>query len=281
MKQKISAYAELIRFDKPIGTFLLFYPLALSYLFLEPYFAQLDILLKLFCGAFLMRSAGCIINDLCDRKFDRQVSRTSERPLASGAVTILEAIFILSFLLLVALAILITLGSKALNLGLLLIIPIIFYPLSKRFFPYPQLILGLTFNAGVFIASYALFGELVDFIWLIYAASIFWTIGYDTVYAHQDKQDDLKLGLNSTALNFGKYNKQIIYLCYLLFLSLLLIVGVQQGLGLLYMILLQLLGIIIFRDIKYIDLADPIHCQAFFLRNNYYGLAICLIIVVS
>jgi 4-hydroxybenzoate polyprenyltransferase len=217
LPRSIQPYTRLARMDKPIGTWLLLWPCFWSTALAASSLPD-PMLLGLFgAGAFIMRGAGCTINDLWDRKVDKHVARTAHRPLASNQVSVSQAIAFLGVQLTAGLGILLSLphtwycfqwGAASLPL-------VVAYPLMKRFFPYPQLVLGLTFNWGAFMGWAAVHGSMdYGIILPLYGSGVTWTLVYDTIYAHQDKQDDAKLGLHSTALSFGlndETQKNILY----------------------------------------------------------------------
>ncbi|HEY8963793.1 MAG TPA: 4-hydroxybenzoate octaprenyltransferase [Alphaproteobacteria bacterium] len=209
---KGQAAALLMRVDRPIGTWLLLIPgwwaIALAN------HLRFDLFLLFAVGAFVMRSAGCIINDLWDRDLDSRVERTSVRPLVTGAITRLEAAFLLFALLVTGLCILLTLPLASIYLGFFSMLFVVAYPLMKRFTWWPQLFLGFTFNFGALIGWAATQGRLEPPALFLYAAGIFWTLGYDTIYAHQDKDDDALVGVKSTARLFGDQSKKWVALFY-------------------------------------------------------------------
>jgi 4-hydroxybenzoate polyprenyltransferase len=202
---KLQAAAILMRWDRPIGTWLLLLPgwwaIALANKY---YWTLFPVFLA---GAFVMRSAGCIINDLWDRRLDAMVERTQQRPLVTGAITRLEAFVLLAGLLVIGLEILHLLPRASIQLGYLSMLFVVAYPLMKRITWWPQLFLGLTFNFGALMGWAAVTGAVEQPAVLLYVAGIFWTLGYDTVYAHQDKEDDALIGIKSTARLFGGKSK--------------------------------------------------------------------------
>jgi 4-hydroxybenzoate polyprenyl transferase len=200
--------AHLIRLKKPVGTLLLFWPCAFTLAFFHAPFHLYGLF---FLGAFAMRSAGCIINDLWDRRIDAAVARTRDRPLASGKVTPKQSLIVLVFFLLMGLGILLQLPKQAILVGLATMPLVILYPLAKRFFFWPQVILALTFNAGVLVVASTV-GMPVP--WILYGACVIWTLAYDTLYACQDRADDQMLNINSGALFFGKQVKKASFLLY-------------------------------------------------------------------
>lgn len=203
---KAKGFAHLMRLDRAIGTWLLLLPGWWSIALANPH--RFDLFALFGIGAIVMRGAGCVINDLWDRDLDAAVERTRGRPLVTGAVTKNEAFGLLFILLLIGLGILLTLPPVAIGIGVVSLLFVIAYPLMKRFTWWPQLFLGFTFNFGALI-GYAAVTNTVSFeAALLYVGGIFWTLGYDTIYAHQDKEDDALAGIKSTARLFGDNSRK-------------------------------------------------------------------------
>ncbi|MBT4878283.1 MAG: 4-hydroxybenzoate octaprenyltransferase [Alphaproteobacteria bacterium] len=281
MLDKLILYTSLIRLNKPIGTILLLLPILLVFIILDSEFLYLDILAIFVCLSFIMRSVGCVINDLLDVKFDQKVARTKNRPLASGKLTILEAIILLVILLLLGLYLAMFLKFETLIRSIFIIVPIFFYPLMKRFFIYPQLFLGLTFNLGILIAAYEIKGYVSTEIMILYLSFAFLTVAYDTIYAHQDKKDDIMLKLNSTAISFGQNSKNIIFFCYLVFMLGLLFIGLSLGFKILFFLSLEFLFLFVFYLVNFLDLNNKDQCGLFFNANGYFLLAVNLIFLAA
>jgi 4-hydroxybenzoate polyprenyltransferase len=224
-------YITLMRLDKPVGIWLTFFPAAwvLAAQQAKPVYFVLFLL-----GAAVMRSAGCILNDLADRDFDKHVERTKSRPLAAGTLHVRQAVLLLGVLLLTGLAIVLALPPLALPLAFATVPLIAAYPWMKRITYWPQLFLGITFNMGALFASIATTGDITKAAWMFYAASIFWTLGYDTLYALQDTKDDARIGVKSTALALGKYVPVFALGCYLAMWLLLVSAGIVAQLGIHY-----------------------------------------------
>jgi 4-hydroxybenzoate polyprenyltransferase len=216
----VKDYAALMRLDKPIGIWLVFFPAAWAVLLASPRL-DLPLLLLMLAGAVIVRGAGCILNDLADRELDRQVARTRTRPLASGAVTVRQALALLILLGLAALSLLLALPGTVLWPALLAVPMIAAYPWMKRITWWPQLFLGLTFNLGALIGWLATGAALTAPAWLLYSACIFWTLGYDTIYALQDLEDDARAGIKSSARRLGASITLFVSLCYATMLLLL------------------------------------------------------------
>lgn len=212
-------YILLMRLDRPIGTWLLLLPGWWSILMAattsQTSISTILLYMGLFAaGSIIMRGAGCVINDLWDRDFDRQVERTKMRPLASGEIPVKSALIFLTFLLGTGLAILLTFNQTTIILGFLSIFPVILYPLAKRITWYPQAVLGLTFNFGALMGAASILDTVPVFAWALYIGGFFWTLGYDTIYAQQDVADDALIGVKSTALKFGEQVRQYIAAFY-------------------------------------------------------------------
>tara|TARA_Y100001934_G_C12354533_1_gene777335 strand:+ start:1542 stop:2477 length:936 start_codon:yes stop_codon:yes gene_type:complete len=221
LPKKVRPYFYLARMDRTIGSWLLLFPCWISYAFAtlpnRPIdFNYVENYLYFMFGAMVMRSAGCVINDLWDHKIDTKVERTVGRPIASGAVSKLQAFIFLGFLLLIGLIILLQFNGQTIILGFISIIPVCLYPLAKRFTYWPQLVLGLTFNWGALMGWTAYYTSLSWEAFMLYAACICWTIGYDTIYAYQDIEDDQKIGVKSTALYFKENGKKAVAFFYAL-----------------------------------------------------------------
>lgn len=220
MPNKLSSLLKLIRFHNQTGTLLLFFPCVFGIMLAAKSKGDLAYLVIFLLGSFIMRSAGCIINDLWDKELDRKVSRTKDRPLVTGAVTVTEAIALLLLLLLAGLVILSFLSWMAICFAFLAMILVILYPFMKRITFWPQVFLGITYNSGVIIAYSTIANRLDLSAICTYIGSIFWTIGYDTIYAFMDADDDRKAGIKSTALFLeGKNHRKWILSTYVAFLK--------------------------------------------------------------
>lgn len=279
--QKFGAYLSLIRFFQPVGTWLLFFPCLFALLLSQKHFPSFIEVGMFFIGAFLMRSAGCIINDLWDRKLDRMVERTKNRPLASGAISVFEAFFLLFLFLLFGFLLLLQFNSFTVKLGFVSVAFIASYPLMKRITWYPQIFLGITFNLGVLFVYGSRFAYLPLDAIILYLGCVCWTIGFDTIYAYQDIYDDLSVGIKSTAIKFANQSKKIILSLYIIFLLSLLIVGIKGGYGFMYFASLNLISFIILSNIQLCDFTDVEQCANEFRRNSYYGVLLVLIMSVG
>lgn len=227
--EKLSLYARLIRLDKPVGTLLLLWP-TLTALWIASEGQPSVLVLAIFvCGTFLMRSAGCAINDVADRDFDGHVKRTADRVVASGAVSPLEAVAVAVVLLLVAALLLIPLNALTFRLAVVGAIVAATYPFFKRFFPLPQAYLAIAFSFGIPMAFAAVQAQVPAIGWWLFAANLFWVVAYDTEYAMVDRDDDIRIGVRSSAILFGRADVAAVMFCYGAHLSLLLVVGSSIG----------------------------------------------------
>ena len=274
-------YLRLARIDRPIGTWLLLLPgwWALS---IAPKAGGLPdpFLFLLFgAGAILMRAAGCIINDLFDRKFDSSVARTANRPLASGDISISHACIFLVVLFILSLLILVQFNRLSVIIGFLSLVLIIPYPLMKRITYWPQAWLGLTFNWGAILGWTAINNEITISTLLLYSAGFFWTLSYDTIYAHQDKIDDLIIGIKSTARLFGNKSRFYVGLFFFISLLLLLLCGFFSNLSWPYYIGLLLAALQAAWQTFTIDFDDPNSCLLYFKSNRDFGLIILIAII--
>ena len=277
---KIKSLLVLIRFNKPIGFTLLVWPcwFALASLPINS-LENLKWYFFFFIGAFLMRSAGCIINDLIDIKIDKNVERTSKRPLVIKSVNIFEAIIFLILLLIFAFIILIQFNYKAILIGLFSIPLIVIYPYMKRFTYWPQLALGIIFNWGILISSMQFNGYLSSTFILLYVGCIFWTLGYDTIYAYQDRKDDIKNNIKSTAVLFSDQGKKYVFSFYIIFLIILGYIGFQNSgsIASVFVIFLFLIAMGLFLS-KW-NLESISSSNNYFRLNNFFGL-FCFIYLI-
>jgi 4-hydroxybenzoate polyprenyltransferase len=225
-------------------------------------------------GAVLMRGAGCVVNDLWDRDLDRQVERTAGRPLASGALRARHALVFLALVLAAALLILLQLNRAAQMLGVASLVPVVLYPLAKRVTDWPQAVLGVIFSWAAPMGYAAVTGGLDAAAFALWAAGFFWILGYDTIYAHQDREDDALVGIRSSALRLGDKTRPFLILCYGLAMALLALAGWLAGLAPWYLLGLALPGAMLARQVMQLDIADPALCLRLFKANRDVGLAI-------
>ena len=283
---QVKLFIDLIRLKKPIGFMLLFWPcawgLTLAYDFssnLNNYFFYL---ILFFLGAVLMRSAGCIVNDILDKEFDKKVLRTKNRPIASDKISIKLAIFYVLILCFFALLVLLNFNTYTIILALGSM-PLAFtYPLMKRFTYWPQLFLGITFNYGLILGWTAIQNEIDLLPVLFYLGAIFWTLGYDTIYGFQDIKDDEIIGLKSASIKFKDNAKSFIFLCYLILCISILVIGYLINSNLFFYIFMVLpISHLYFYQIKKFDPKNPIGCLKIFKSNNHLGLLVFINILLG
>ena len=279
---RLRAYAVLARFDRLIGAWLLFLPGLWSILLARPATIQATRLIVLFAiGSVVMRAAGCVVNDMWDRDMDRQVTRTAARPLASGALRMREAAVFLAVLLLAGLAILLQLDPWAQALGVLSLLLVALYPLAKRVTWWPQAVLGLTFGWGAPMGYAAATGHLAPPAFALYAAAFAWILGYDTIYAHQDREDDALVGVRSTARLFAAQTRPFLAACYAATILLLAAAGALAGLRLPFYLLLAAPAALLAWQVATLDIHDPAGCLRRFHRNREAGLLIAVAIAAG
>ena len=285
MKQ-LNLFIELIRLKKPIGFMLLFWPcawgLSIAYNFSKSLHNYFFYLFLFFLGSVLMRSAGCIVNDILDREFDKKVIRTKNRAIASGKISIKLGLFYVVFLCFLALLVLLNFNNFTIILALGSM-PLAFsYPLMKRYTYWPQLFLGITFNYGLILGWTSIHSELTNIPIILYFGAIFWTLGYDTIYGFQDIKDDELIGVKSTSIKFKKNPKIFIMSCYLIFISTLITVGIFMNFKYLFFIFLLLPTLYIyFLQIKKFRIENPMNCLEIFKKNNFLGFLIFANILIG
>ena len=272
----------LARVDRPIGIWLLFLPGLWGILLSRATPRESVRLIVLFAiGSVVMRTAGCVVNDLWDRDIDRKVARTAARPLASGVLRPVQALAFLGALLLVGLAILLQLNRPAQLLGVASLLLVALYPLAKRVTWWPQLMMGFTFGFGAPLGYAAGAGRL-DAAWaVLYGAAILWDLGFDTIYAHQDREDDALVGVKSTARLFGEHTAPFLAGCYAGTLLLLAIAGWLAGLGSWFYPALALPALLLARQVRRLDIHDPALCLRLFKSNREAGLAVAVAILIG
>jgi 4-hydroxybenzoate polyprenyltransferase len=277
---RLVPYAVLARWDRPIGSWLLLLP-GWWALALAPGWPDLRLVALFALGAVAMRGAGCVINDLIDRDLDARVERTRQRPLASGRLGVPQALAFLALQSLVGALVLLAFNRFAIGLALASLPLIVIYPLMKRITWWPQAFLGITFNWGALVGWAAATGELAAPALLLYAAGFFWTLGYDTIYAHQDKADDALIGIRSSARRLGAATPRWLWGFYGVTLALLAAAGWSAGLGPgFYLLLLAVAGHFAWQ-IRTLELDDPRSCLRRFRSNRDLGLLVCLAILAG
>ena len=273
-------YAVLARWDRPIGTWLLLFPCWWG-VALAPGWPDLGLLALLALGAIAMRGAGCTINDLADRDIDARVERTRNRPLASGALSPADALAFLIVQLAVGLVVLLNLNPAAIALGFLAMPLVIAYPFMKRITFWPQAFLGVTFNWGALVGWTAATGQLSAPALLLYAAGFFWTLGYDTIYAHQDKEDDALVGVKSSALALGRRTPEFVALFYAVMLVLLASAGALAGMRAGFFLMLVPVVLHLGWQVLGLRIDDPADCLRRFRANRDLGLLVFLAILAG
>ena len=275
-------YLLLARLDRPIGSWLLFLPGLWGILLSGTRPAEAIRLILMFgIGSLVMRAAGCVVNDLWDRDIDRRVSRTAGRPLASGALRPWQALVFLAVLLAIGLAILLQLNRLAQALGAASLVLVALYPLAKRVTWWPQLAMGFTFGFGAPL-GYAAGANRIDAAWmLLYGAAILWDLGFDTIYAHQDREDDALLGIGSSALVLWKRTRSFLAACYAVMLAMLAAAGWARGLGPWFYPALLLPAALLGRQVAALDIDDPANCLRQFRANREVGLAVGLAVLLG
>ena len=284
--KNLNLFVDLTRLKKPIGYMLLFWPclwgLTLSYDFNQNIKLFLFYTFLFFVGSVLMRSAGCIVNDIVDRNFDKKVQRTKNRPIASGKISVKDALTFTIILCLLAFFVLINFNYLTIILALVSM-PLAFtYPLMKRFTYWPQLFLGITFNYGL-ILGWTSIQENISFIPLIfYLGAIFWTLGYDTIYGYQDIKDDEIIGVKSTSIKFKNNPNNFLYICYSITSLSLIFIGIYMKFSYIYFIGLIVIAYHLFiYQIKNLNIKKPKICLKIFKSNNLIGLLIFLNILIG
>ena len=274
LREKLDAYEQLMRLDKPIGILLLLWPALWALWFAAPRVQRVDILLIFVLGTILMRSAGCVINDYADRDIDPHVERTKNRPLATGLVSAKEALIIAAVLLLLSFVLVLFLNKFTIALSVVALVVAASYPYSKRFFPLPQAWLGIAFGMSILMAFSAYRNTLPPIAWWLFAANIFWAIAYDTEYAMVDRDDDMRLNIKSSALLFGVFDVAAVMTCHALFIAIMAGIGLWTKLGLAYYVGLALACGMILHQYQLIKTRNREQCFAAFQSNNWVGMAI-------
>ena len=284
--EKINNLIELTRFKRPIGYMLLFWPCIWGLTVAFDFTGNIQLFLKFvflfFLGSILMRSAGCIINDVVDKDFDAQVERTKTRPIASGKISIKLSLFFSGILCIIALLVLIQFNTFTIILAFLSM-PLAFsYPYMKRFTYWPQLFLGITFNYGLILGWTAIYGEVSIIPLIFYFGAIFWTLGYDTIYGFQDINDDEIIGVKSTSIKFKKNPKLFIFACYLIFVITLIFIGYKMNFSNIYFLgsIIIILHLFIYQLFN-LNIKSSKDCLRVFKSNNFLGFLIFINILIG
>ncbi|MGF1691672.1 4-hydroxybenzoate octaprenyltransferase [Photobacterium kagoshimensis] len=273
---KAKAYCQLARFDRPIGSLLLLWPTLWALFLAADGFPNWEVLIVFVLGVIFMRAAGCVINDFADRNFDGHVKRTAHRPMPSGKVSEREALGLFGLLVLVSFLLVLTMNTLTIMLSVVGLLLAAAYPFMKRYTHLPQLVLGMAFGWSIPMAYAAQSGVLPPAAWLLFLANITWTIAYDTQYAMVDRDDDLKVGIKSTAILFGRFDKMIVGGLQFATLVLLIAVGVVLSLSqVYYWFLLLASGLFVYQQLLLRD-RERESCFQAFLNNNYVGMLVCI-----
>ncbi len=282
---KITPFIQLARYDKPVGFMLLFWPCIWSLLLYSLYNKQLapiSFFILFFIGSFIMRGAGCTWNDFLDKEYDKNVIRTKDRPLASNKIKTFAAMVFLLVQLLIGLLILIQFNKLTIILGCLALIPVFIYPLMKRITWWPQVFLGITFNWGALLGWLSLSNDFSSiYPIMLYLACIFWTIGYDTIYAHQDKDDDFLLNLKSSAIKLGQNTKYALLIFYAIFFMIFTVILLSLSNSLIIHLAILSLLIHLVSQIIYLDIDNSDRCLKIFKSNNLLGLQISFFLILE
>ena len=274
IKHRLTLYEKLTRLDKPIGTLLLLWP-TLWALWIAAAGRPRWMTVWIFClGTLLMRSAGCVMNDLADRRFDAHVKRTRERPLAAGLVSVKEALWLAAGLTLAAFCLVLTLNRLTVTLSFAALALAATYPYTKRFLSVPQAYLGVAFGFGIPMAFAALQGRIPATAWWLLVANIFWALAYDTEYALVDREDDIRIGIKTSALTFGRFDIAAIMICYGVTLGLLGYVGWRLGFSWPFVTGLAVAAGIAGYHYTLIRARERMRCFKAFLHNNWFGAAV-------
>ncbi|WP_292987834.1 4-hydroxybenzoate octaprenyltransferase [Nitrosomonas sp.] len=271
---RLVIYARLMRLDKPIGILLLLWPMLWGLWFAAQGFPDIHVLIIFVMGTVLMRSAGCVVNDFADRNIDPHVERTKNRPMAAGQVSSREALLLAAGLSLVAFLLILPLNL----LTILLSVPALFlaasYPFTKRFFAMPQAYLGIAFSFGIPMAFAAQTDSLPSVVWMLMLANLFWVVAYDTAYAIVDKPDDLKIGIKTSAITFGRFDVIGVMVCHALFIAIMLYIGQLQAMGMAYYAGLIAATVLMGYQYTLIRNRDRALCFKAFLHNNWVGMVV-------
>ncbi len=284
--KRLTLFVELTRLKKPIGFMLLFWPclwgLTIAYDFSSEILIYFKYLIFFLLGAILMRSAGCIINDIVDKDFDKKVERTKNRPIASGSISVKLGLIYAIVLCLIALLILLQFNKLTIIYGLASMPLAFLYPFMKRFTYWPQLFLGITFNYGLLLGWICINSNLQIIPLVFYLGAIFWTLGYDTIYGYQDIKDDEIIGVKSTSIKFKTKPKIFISICYLIFICCLIAIGVLMKFNYIYFLSLIIPAFHLFyTQLKKLNIDENTNCLEKFKSNNFLGLIILINIFIG
>lgn len=281
MWQKLQLYIQLTRLNKPIGILLLLWPTLWGLFWAANGVPPLKETVIFVVGTILMRSAGCAVNDFADRNIDKHVARTANRPLTSGQISSKEALMVAGVLALAAGAGALFLNALSLKLAVVAAILAASYPFFKRFFAIPQAYLGIAFGFGIPMAFAALTNHVPALAWWLLVANVFWTVAYDTEYAMVDRADDLKIGIKTSAITFGRFDVLMIMVCYAMFIGLMAYLGYISQLAWSYFACLLAASCVAIYHFFLIKNREPAQCFKAFLHNNWLGALVCLGVVAA
>ncbi len=281
LRGRLALYAKLVRLDKPIGILLLLWPTLWALWIASGGLPPLQVLVVFVIGTVLMRSSGCAINDWADRDFDRHVARTAERPLTSGRIAPWEALMVAAVLALVAFVLILPLHPLVIGLSFVAAFVAVSYPFTKRFFALPQAYLGIAFGFGIPMAFAAIDGRVPAVGWVLLAANVFWALAYDTEYAMVDRDDDVKIGIRTAAITFGRFDVVAVMSCYAATLVLLAVAGSMAHLGVGWYAGLGVAAGIALYHYTLIRERDRAACFKAFRHNNWFGAAVFAGLVVD
>jgi 4-hydroxybenzoate polyprenyltransferase len=276
LTERIDAYEKLMRLDKPIGILLLLWPALWGLWFAKHGIPDLDIFAIFVVGVIVMRSAGCVINDYADREFDPRVERTKDRPLAAKRVKPVEAVALAGVLLLLAFTLVLHLNALTIKLSFVALGLAVIYPYLKRVFALPQAWLGIAFGFAIPMAYAAQHGEVAAVAWVLMVANMFWAIAYDTEYAMVDRDDDVRIGVKSSAILLGRYDVAGVMAAHTVFLAMMAVIGWWQLLGVFYYAGVAVAAGLVVHQYRLIRNRERDRCFTGFLNNNWVGLAIFL-----
>ena len=274
LRERLGNYEKLLRLDRPIGILLLLWPTLWGLWIAGEGRPDAKTVLVFVLGTVLMRSAGCAVNDFADREFDPYVARTKDRPLAAGKVAVGEALTLGAGLALIAFLLILPFGLLVVALSLVAVLLAGTYPFTKRFFPLPQAYLGVAFGFGIPMAFAAVTGTVPALAWVLLVANVFWSVAYDTEYAMVDREDDLKIGIKTAAITFGRFDVAAVMASHAIFLGLLAAVGASLGRGALWFGGLVGAACLAAYQYRLIHDRDPRRCFKAFLHNNWVGAAV-------
>ena len=273
-RARFDAYARLVRLDKPIGTLLLLWPTLSALWLAADGVPRISLVLIFAVGTLLMRSAGCAFNDWVDRDFDAGVKRTAARPLAARIIAPWEALAVAAVLALAAFAVILPTNRATILWSLPALAIAVVYPFFKRFFALPQAFLGIAFSFGIPMAFAAVRDDVPAFAWVLLAVNLFWVVAYDTEYAMVDRDDDIRIGIRTSALTFGRFDVVAVALCYAIYLGAMIAVGWRVALGAIYFTGLAVAFVLALRHLAWIRLRERMQCFRAFLDNHWLGFAV-------